>query len=177
MKKLFTVVMLLAGLSVAAHHFSSPTIAKDPDSPDKAAVERARKQVKMLDHIYKTTVVLITDKYVNEEDDFPAGSAAVALFASVSKGGSHKVRLIDATGEPYEEANVAKDAIEREGIKRLKAGDASYEKVVSDGDKHHLRVLTPVPVVMKKCVMCHSHYADVKKGAPIGAISYTIPIE
>jgi hypothetical protein len=30
---------------------------------------------------------------------------------------------------------------------------------------------------MEKCVMCHAHYADVKKGAPIGAISYSLPIE
>jgi hypothetical protein len=30
---------------------------------------------------------------------------------------------------------------------------------------------------MKKCVMCHAHYADAKKGEPIGAISYTVPIE
>jgi len=30
---------------------------------------------------------------------------------------------------------------------------------------------------MKKCVMCHEHYADVKKGEPIGTISYTVPIQ
>ena len=38
--------------------------AEAPAKPDAAAVERARKQVRMLDHIYKTTVVLITDKHV-----------------------------------------------------------------------------------------------------------------
>jgi hypothetical protein len=59
----------------------------------------------------------------------------------------------------------------------LKAGDKEFEKVVEKDGKFQLRTLTPVPVVMKKCVMCHSHYADAKPGEPIGAISYTVPID
>jgi len=151
--------------------------ADTKSGPSKAAIERTRKQVQMLDEIYKTAVVLITDKYVHDEDDFPAGSAAVALFASVSKSGSHQVRLIDATGLPYEEKNVARDDFEREGLRRLKAGANNHEQVVEIDGKPQLRVLTPVPVVMKKCIMCHEHYADAKKGEPIGAISYIVPIE
>jgi hypothetical protein len=145
--------------------------------PDPAAVGRARKTARMLDNIYKQTVVLITDKYVNDEDDFAAGSAAVALFDSISKTGSHQVRLLDATGEPYEEKNVARDDFEREGIKKLKSGADWHEQVVQQDGKDQLRVITPIPVVMPKCVMCHEHYAQAKKGEPIGAISYTIPIE
>jgi hypothetical protein len=144
---------------------------------DKAAVARSRKQVQMLDNIYKNTVVLITDKYVHDEDDFAAGSAAVLLFENISKSGSHKVRLIDASGQPYDDKNVARDDFEREGVKRLKAGEAIYEQVQQIDGKPQLRTLTPVPVVMKKCIMCHDHYRDVKEGEPIGAISYTVPIE
>jgi hypothetical protein len=146
-------------------------------SPDPAAVERSRKTVQMLDNIYKQTVVLITDKYVHDEDDFPAGSAAVVLFERISETGSHQVRLIDATGEPYEAKNVARDDFERQGIKRLKAGAPVFDAVVEQEGKHVLRSITPIPVVMQKCVMCHPHYADAKKGEPVGAISYTIPIE
>lgn len=145
--------------------------------PTKAAVERSRKTVAMLDNIYKNAIVLITDKYVHDEDDFAAGSAAVLLFENVSKSGSHNVRLIDATGDPYDSDNVAKDDFEKEAIKRLKAGWKQHERVVTKKGKHHLRVVTPVPVVMKKCVMCHDHYADAKEGEPIGAISYSLPIE
>ncbi|MCA9146886.1 MAG: DUF3365 domain-containing protein [Planctomycetales bacterium] len=145
--------------------------------PDNAAVERSRKAVQTLDNIFKQTIVLVTDKYVHDEDDFAAGSAAVLLFKNISESGDNKVRLIDATGEPYDDENVAKDDFEREGIKRLKAGEPLYEQVVSKGGKHQLRTLTAVPVVMQKCVMCHAHYADAKKGEPIGAISYTVPIE
>ena len=147
------------------------------DQPTKAAVERSRKTIAMLDNIYKSTIVLITDKYVHDEDDFAAGSAAVLLFENVSKSGSHNVRLIDATGDPYDSENVAKDDFEKEAIKKLKAGAKQHEQVITKKGKHHLRVVTPVPVVMKKCVMCHDHYADAKEGEPIGAISYSLPIE
>ncbi len=145
--------------------------------PSEAAVERSRKAVQTLDNIFKQTIVLITDKYVHDEDDFAAGSAAVLLFKNISKSGDTKVRLIDATGAPYDDENVANDDFEREGIRRLKAGDAVYEQVVVTNGQHQLRTLTAVPVVMQKCVMCHEHYADAKKGEPIGAISYTVPIE
>ncbi len=146
-------------------------------SPSDAATERARNTVKMLDDVYKTTVVLITDKYVNEADDFPAGSAAVALFAAIEKKGWHGVRLIDVTGEPYDEKNVAKDEFETRGARQLKAGEPYVEEIIEKDGKPYLRAMTPVPVVMQKCVLCHPHYADVKKDAPIGAISYTMPIE
>lgn len=147
------------------------------NAPTDPAVERSRKLVQTLDNIYKQTIVLITDKYVHEEDDFPAGSAAVQLFENISKSGSHQVRLIDATGTPYEPENVAKNDFEKEGIKRLKAGASYYDIVTTKDGRRSLHAITPVPVVMQKCVMCHAHYADAKEGEPIGAISYVIPVE
>ena len=168
-------------IGIATFSFSQePAPAKKPAAPAAAkdpGVERARKTVRMLDDIYKQTIVLITDKYVHDDDDFAAGSAAVGLFSNISKGGSHQVRLIDATGEPYEPENVAKDDFEKEGIKKLKAGATVHEEIVEKDGKRSLRALTPVPVVMKKCVMCHAHYAKAKPGEPIGAISYIVPIE
>ncbi len=145
--------------------------------PDKAAVERARKTTAMLDNIYKQTIVLVTDKYVNDVDDFAAGSAAVLLFENISKSGSHNVRLIDASGEPYDPENTAQDNFEQEGVKKLKQGAGSFEEVIRMDGQFYLRTVTPVPVVMEKCIMCHEHYGDVKQGEPIGAISFTVPIE
>jgi hypothetical protein len=144
---------------------------------DKAAVERARKSVHMLDDVYKTTIVLITDKYVNDKKDYPAGRAAIKLFGDISKKGWHEVRLIDATGEPYSAKNVAKDDFDRQGIMQMKAGKSFYDEVVHKDGKPYLRAMTPVPVVMEKCVMCHAHYKNAKKGEPIGALTYTVPVE
>ncbi len=146
--------------------------------PDDTAVERSRKTVRMLDDIYKQVIVLITDKYVHDEEDFAAGSAAVLLFENLSKSENQQVRLLDATGEPYDADNVAKDAFEKEGIKRIKAGEKGYEQVVEENGKYSLRSMTPVPVVLERCVMCHPHYkAAQKKNEAIGAISYRVPIE
>ena len=151
--------------------------AEDKKTTEDVAIERTRKTVKMLDDIYKTAVVLITDKYVNDEDDFPAGAAAVAWFEAINKKGWHEVRLLDATGEPYDDDNTARDDFDREAIKQLKAGKDYYEQVEQKSGKPYLRAATPIPVVMKKCTMCHPHYEDAKKGEPIGLLSYTLPIE
>ncbi len=131
----------------------------------------------MLDNIYKQTIVLITDKYVHNKRDYPAGRAALVLFERISKSSSHQVRLIDATGDPDNPRNVAIDRFERKGIEELKSGAKTVELLQVIDGKPNLRVLTPVPVVMKKCIMCHKHYANAAKGEPVGAISYTVPIE
>ena len=150
--------------------------AKADAQPRKAAINRTRDTVKMLDDVYKQAIVLITDKYVHDTDDFAAGSAAVEWFKRVSKTGYHQVRLIDATGEPYEEANVAKTEFEKEGIKQIKAGKDFYDNVIMKEGKPYLQAMTSVPVVMDRCIMCHPHYKDAKKGEAIGAISYELPI-
>jgi len=170
------IVVAFAPVTVTTNLVSAQDAAAK-EKPGKKAVERSRETVKMLDNIFKQTIVMVTDKYVHDEDDFAAGSAAVLLFKNISESGDNKVRLIDATGDPHEADNVAKDDFEKQGIKKLKAGQKGYEQVVTKDGKSYLRSLTPVPVVMKKCVMCHAHYADAKPGEPIGAISYTVPIE
>lgn len=172
----------ILGLAVVAMDSTGTRAAEPAATPAAAkkdpAVERSRKIVNMLDNIYKQTIVLITDKYVHTEEDYAAGSAAVALFANISKGGTHQVRLIDATGEPYDPENVAKDAFEKKGVKKLRAGAASYEEVVEEDGERHLRVVTAVPVVLDRCIMCHAHYEDAKKNNQvIGAISYIVPVE
>ena len=40
-----------------------------------------------------------------------------------------------------------------------------------------LQMATPIPVVMKKCTLCHPAYEKAKAGEPIGALGYTIPVE
>jgi len=169
-------VIILAGVGTVAWFGSAPMQADDK-AKDDPALKRTRKTVRMLDDVYKTAVVLITEHYVNDEDDLPAGTAAIALFDAIKKKGWHEVRLLDATGEPYDDKNVARDAFDREATKQLKAGSAFYDQVEKKDGKRYLRAATPIPVVSKKCVMCHSHYADAKKGEPIGLLSYTIAIE
>jgi Protein of unknown function (DUF3365) len=147
--------------------------AADPDP----AVERTRKQAKMLDGIYKNAIVLVTEHYVTEKSDLPAGTAFKKLFQAAKDNKWHEVRLIDATGEPYEPENVAKSDFEKRAIKQLVGGKAYVDEVVEKGGKRYLNVATAIPVVMKKCVMCHENYSKVPEGKAIGALGYVIPIE
>lgn len=147
------------------------------EQKDDPAVARARKTVLMLDDIYKTTVVLITEHYVTEESSLAAGEAAQALFGAIKKKGWHEVRLIDIAGEPIVDGNRPKDDFEKAAVAALKSGKSGYEQVVEKDGKRYLRSATPIPVVHKKCVMCHDNYGNAKEGEPIGALGYTIPIE
>jgi len=170
--------LLVAGL-LAGVTYASFLFAAEPAKPaDDAALERTRNQVKMLDDLYKTAVVLITDKYVHKDSDISAGSAANLLFAAMKKKGWHDVKLLDATGEPYLEKNLPKDDFEKAAMKAMLDGKPWYEQVVT-GDKgqRELRAATPVPVVMEKCVMCHENYKSVPAGKAIGLLSYRLKVE
>ena len=172
--------LTLGGLAaiVLAVVAAVPTRAGKPaEKPDDASLERTRDTVRLLDNVYKNAVVLITETYVHDENDFPAGSAAVELFKRTAKDGSHSVRIIDVTGMPYDDKNVAADNFEKAGVQQLKDGKDYYEEVVSTDGKPQLRAMTPIPVVLEKCAMCHAHYKNAKPGAAIGALSYTLPIK
>jgi hypothetical protein len=167
----------LALLATGLVGLPTDAVRADKDNDGDAAVQRARKTVLMLDDVYKTAIVLITDKYVKTKKDYPAGRAAVNWFKEISKKGWHEVRIIDVSGEPYNPNNVAKDDFDLEGVRQLKAGKPYYEKVVKKDGKSVLRAMTAVPVVMDKCIMCHANYKEAGKGAAIGALTYKVPIE
>ena len=170
---LFANFVLICCLSAFVRAESPPEEKKSDD----AALERTRKQVQMLDDIYKTSIVLITENYVNDKDDLAAGVAFKKLFEAVKKKGWHEVRLIDATGEPYNDDNAPADDFEKEAIKQIKGGKPYFDKVVEKDGKRYLRATTIIPVVMDKCVICHDNYKEAKKGEAIGALGYIVPIE
>jgi len=167
-----TRLVWMVGLVVAG---LGPLFAEEATQLDP--VERTRREVRMLDDIYKGGVVTITTHYVNDEDAIPAGTAFKQLFEAAEAKGWHRVRLVDATGEPYSDENVAEDDFERMAIKKLVEGETWVEATeVREGTKH-LRVATPIPVVFEKCTMCHDNYSDVPKGKAIGALTYVVPID
>lgn len=175
MRRMVYGIVLVAGVSLGGFSL----LAQDADKkPSPAAVERTRDIVKMLDDIYKTAVVLITDKYVHSDEDFAAGSAAVALFDAIDKKGWHTAQLLDVTGDPYDSDNVADDEFEKRAVEKIKKGESFVEALETNADGEFvLRAMTPVPVVLEKCTMCHEHYKQVPAGQAIGAISYSVPIK
>ena len=147
--------------------------ADDAKAPEKAALDRTRETVKMLDDLYKNAVVSITNHYIESQATDPAAVVAQDVFAAMSKKGWHHARLIDATGKPKNKANVAKTDFEKKAVVEMKAGKAYYEEVGQADGKDVLRVATIVPAVMKQCAVCHGK----KEGALLGAIVYEIQIK
>ncbi|MDP7277360.1 MAG: DUF3365 domain-containing protein [Planctomycetaceae bacterium] len=177
MRKSLLVVAPMVILLIAAILLPLANSANNLVLANKKAVNRTRKTVRMLDDIYKTAVVLITTHYVKDKDSLPAGSAAKALFAAVKKKGWHEVKILDVSGEPYNDDNVAKDAFDKAAAKLIKSGKPYVDEVIKKDGKSYLRAATIIPVVMEKCIMCHANYKKAKKGEAIGMLSYTIPVE
>jgi hypothetical protein len=174
MKKL---IFLSLGLGILCASSFVAVVAQGPVKVPSAepSVERAKKQAKMLDTLYKTAIVLITENYVTGKESLAAGDAFQALFKSMKDNGFHEVRLLDATGNAYDSDNEPKTAFEKKAIKALLEGKAIYEEIVTENEKKFLLSATPIPVVMQKCTLCHSHYEGVK--GPIGALGLKIPVE
>jgi hypothetical protein len=152
-------------------------MAQEKKKADDPELERTRKQVRILDDIYKTAIVLITENYVDESSDLAAGAAFQKLFDAMKQKGYHEVRLLDATGDPYDPDNTPRDDFEKAAIKALKERKPNYEQIVHKDGKRFLKLATPIPVVLKKCTLCHPAYEKAKPGEPIGALGYTIAIE
>lgn len=162
--------VLAVGLGVG-HHETAP--AGDAKAPDKAALARTREQVQMLDTLYKTAVVSITNSYVEGQSSVPAAMVAKDVFAAMHKKGYHNARLLDATGKPKNKKNVAKTEFEKKAVAQMKSGKAYYEEVAQVNGKHVLRAATIVPVVLKQCATCHGK----KEGTLLGAIVYELQIK
>jgi hypothetical protein len=173
-------IRLVGGLAASAALvavFGLTMLGAQEKVADDPAVARTRKQILMLDDLYKTAIVLITENYVDEASDLAAGAAFQKLFESMKQKGHHEVRLLDATGQPYNEKNLPRDAFEKAAIAALKAGKPTYEQVVDENGKRYLKKATPIPVVLKKCTLCHPAYEKAKPGEAIGALSYTLPVD
>lgn len=137
-------------------------------------LERAREQVKMLDDLYKTAVVSITERYVGKQDEQPAIMVAKDVFGAMRKQGWHSAKLLDATGDPMNESNAPQTDFEKAAVKEINAGKPYFDRVVGEGKDRRLLAATVVPVVNKKCAICHNHR---KVGEVLGFIRYDVPIK
>lgn len=174
MRHRFALLLSCGTVLLAAVAVLAPSFAAGPAPASGPAVERARREVRLLDDIYKTAIVLITKHYVNEKSDIPAGEAFKLLFQSMKEKGWHEVRLLDGLGEPINDANKPKDEFEKKAIQEVLAGKAYYEEIATIDGKEYLRAATVVPMVMDKCVMCHENYRGKKV---VGALGYTLPLD
>src|SRR5262245_32419340 len=97
--------------------------------PEKAAVDRAREQGKMLDGLDKSAVVHITATYVKAQERTPAAAAAKKIFKDMEAKGWHVARLVDATGVPANKQNLPRTEFEKRAVNKLKYGAPYYDEV------------------------------------------------
>lgn len=173
MRLLVPVLLVFAAVMMAFEPSRTPIQAQGKTEPDAKALERTREKVKMLDDLYKTAVVSITSKYVEQQADVPAAAVAKEVFEAMHKKGWHSGRLVDATGKPKNKENLPQTEFEKKAIAEIKDGKAYYEEVGNADGKPVLRAATIVPAVMKQCTVCHGG----KEGRLLGAIIYEVPIK
>lgn len=134
-----------------------------------AAVTRARDNVKMLDSLYKTAVVSVTNRFEGP----PAIKMAKDVFAAMEKEGWHKAKLVDASGAPQNESNLPQTEFEKRAVAAIQGGKAYYDEVSGQGKDRVLSAATIVPAVTKKCATCHG----AKEGDLLGIIRYEVPVK
>lgn len=165
--------MFLLVCGADAPDVASSIRAADGKAPDPAKVEQARATVKMLDDLYKTAVVAVTNKYVEQQSDTPAAAIAKELFDAMHKKGWHTARLVDATGKPKNKDNVARTDFEKKAVEAITGGKVYIEELAENDGKPVLRAATLVPAVLKQCAICHGG----KEGRVLGTIVYEVPIK
>lgn len=176
----FAVATAWVGMIVLTVTLSRPApemVAEEPpakeetkESKDDPALEQARAQVKMLDNLYKTAVVSITERYKQGQ---PAIMVAKDVFKAMHEGKYHSAKLVDATGQPLDEDNLPQTEFEKRAVEQIRKGKPYYEEVAGSGDERRLLVATIVPAVHERCAECHG----VEKGELLGFIRYEVPVK
>ncbi len=145
----------------------------DAVEPTAAQLQAARQTTKMLDDLYKTAIVTVTDIYVQDATSVAAATAFQPVFRAMKQAKHHEVRLVDGLGDPINPDNAAADSFEKEAVRAMMAGQATFEKVETSEGQVYLRTMTSLPMVMEKCVLCHENYRGQKL---VGGVSYKLPL-
>jgi hypothetical protein len=179
------VMLFFAGSKVTADEITGYSYMDPPRKPvqiieelykavKNLELEHARKTVRMIDDLYQTYIVLITEEYVDDPSVLAAATLSKRVFKSMNKKGWHKARLLDATGTPFNPDNNPKDAFERDAINAMISGKTYIEKIEKIEGKDYLRAVTSVHAVTKGCISCHP---SSRVGDLLGGIAYTIALE
>src|ERR671919_53479 len=141
---LFTFVLGLAGCqeqgtAKKAEEAREVLGEKAKRAGEDARVERTKKQLMMLDDLYKTVLVLITEHYVKDPATLleecmrlvtsPGATASKAVFKAMEEKGWHEARLLGYTNVLLNAAeNTPKKGFETRAKEKILAGATNYSE-------------------------------------------------
>jgi len=144
------------------------------DSADAAApmggVAQAQQTTTTLTNALVAAVASISDAApaMASPLELEAGFEAVSLLVPECQDA---YRLVDATGEPIDPANVPQDSFERRSLQSLLAGAPVIQEIMGG----ELRTLVPLTSDMHpNCATCHTNYDLYPAGTVVGAASIRV---
>ena len=168
--------LLLGGISLGGFvlwHDAAGNDAQSGQIEKDRNLRSARRETKMLDTLYKTAIVSVTQTYVVDDSSTAAITTFQPVLKAMKDGKWHEVRLVDGLGEPINPENSPKDAFEKRAIREMLAGKESVDSVEQIDGKDVLRTMTILPMALDKCVLCHENYRGKKI---VGGVSYQVPL-
>lgn len=159
----FILTLSLNRTPVIAHEF-----------PDSEKLNYARRTVQMIDQLFKTFIILIDEEYVKDPSTLPAATLSKKVFKIMKDKGWYNIRLLDATGIPFNPENNPSDRFERDAIEAILSGKPYFERVEKIKGRSYLRAATKLTAISEGCIKCHP---ERKLGDIIGAFSYSIPLD
>ena len=169
-------LLLLGCISLSGFVIWRCAEGKDPQTSQiekDRNLRSARRETKMLDTLYKTAIVSVTQTYVVDDSSTAAITTFQPVLKAMKDGKWHEVRLVDGLGEPINPDNSPKDAFEKRAIKEMLAGKESIDSVEQIDGKDVLRTMTILPMALDKCVLCHENYRGKKI---VGGVSFQVPL-
>jgi hypothetical protein len=170
-KRVRSLVLAVLCFAVAFSVLRAVTAAPKPKT---AAIERVtlpegRRQVRMMDDVYKTAVVATHQMYVQDPGTPAAVIWAKQVINKLKGKGWPDARIFATHDRPLNPENAPVDGFERNAAAAFKKGNVSYEEVAPG----ELRYATDLRILDEKCVMCH---VRSKPGDLVGGVSYRVPL-
>lgn len=165
--------LILAALCAAVAFSVLRAVTAAPKSTsgsiERVTLPEGRRQVRMMDDVYKTAVVATHQMYVQDPGTPAAVIWAKQVINKLKGKGWPDARIFATHDRPLNPENAPADSFERNAAAAFKKGKVSYEEVASG----ELRYATDLRLLDKKCVMCH---VRGKPGDLVGGVSYRVPL-
>lgn len=170
-RRLRAVVLAVICFAVAGCVLRAVTAAPKPTAGpiERVSLPEGRRQVRMMDEVYKTAVVTTHQMYVQDPGTPAAVIWAKQVINKLKGKGWPDARIFATHDRPLNPENAPVDPFERSAAAAFRSGKTSYEQVTPG----ELRYATDLRLLDEKCVMCHVRN---KPGDLVGGVSYRVPL-